>query len=146
MPPIHPKQSQNGLTRREFLRRAAATGIAVPSLAAILAACGSGAQTNVNTNPSTSGGGANKFGTGGIAGADYPLARQDAPVTWTIQPGNAAIASAMQPEKNATLRVMRWPYYFDQGVLDAFAKHYGCKVQVTEFTDMDKGLAKINSG
>ncbi len=146
MPPIHPKQSQNGLTRREFLRRAAATGIAVPSLAAILAACGSGAQTNVNTNPSTSGGGANKFGTGGIAGADYPLARQDAPVTWTIQPGNAAIASAMQPEKNATLRVMRCPYYFDQGVLDAFAKHYGCKVQVTEFTDMDKGLAKINSG
>jgi spermidine/putrescine transport system substrate-binding protein len=145
MPPTHPNARPEGMNRRDFLRRAAVAGLAVPSISAILAACGSGAQTNV-ANPSGSSGGTNKFGTGGVPGADYPLARQNAPVTWTIQPDNPLIASGMQPEKNATVQVMRWPYYFDQGVLDAFAKHYDCKVAVTEFSDMDKGLAKINSG
>ena len=145
MPPMSSNQRSTGLSRREFLRRAAVAGIAVPSLSAILAACGSGASTGVNTNPTGSGGVSNQYGTGGISGAVYPLARQDAPVTWTIQSDNQPIASSMQPEKNATLQVMRWPYYFDQGVLDAFAKKYNCKVNVTEFTDMDKGLAKINS-
>jgi spermidine/putrescine transport system substrate-binding protein len=140
-----PRQPSTGLSRREFLRRAAAAGIAVPSLAAILAACGSGAQTNVSTSQGA-GGGAAKYGTGGIAGADYPLARQNAPVTWKIQSDNAVIGSGLEPEKNATLQVMRWPYYFDQGVLDDFAKKYNCTVKVTEFTDMDKGLQKINTG
>ena len=37
----HPKDRIPPLSRREFLRRAAMTGVAVPSLAAILAACGS---------------------------------------------------------------------------------------------------------
>src|SRR5438093_1375459 len=66
--------------------------------------------------------------------------------TRTSQDDNPLIASNMPPETNATLKVMRWPYYFDQGVLDDFAKKYKCTVQVTEFDDMDKGLAKINSG
>src|SRR5207253_2561004 len=83
MPPMYPVRDSSGLNRREFLKRAAATGIAIPSLAAILAACGSGAQTNVSTSQGA-GGGAAKYGSGGIAGADYPLARQDAPVTWKI--------------------------------------------------------------
>ena len=79
----HPKEREpaNGVSRREFLRRAAAAGIAVPSLSAILAACGSGAQTTVGGGSASASGGsaaANKFGTGGIAGAPYPLARQDA--------------------------------------------------------------------
>lgn len=147
----HPKERQpaSGVSRREFLRRAAAAGIAVPSLSAILAACGSGAQTTVGGGSSAVASGsaaANKFGTGGIAGAPYPLARQNAPVTWTIQSDNPVIASGMQPEQNATLQVMRWPYYLDQGVLKAFEKKYNCKIVQTEFSDMNKGIAKINSG
>ena len=40
--PLHPKERQV-YSRRAFLQRAAAAGIALPSMAAILAACGSGA-------------------------------------------------------------------------------------------------------
>lgn len=141
----HPKQ-RTPMDRRTFLRRAAAAGIAMPSMAAILAACGKGAQTTVGSNASGSAGTVNQFGSGGIAGAPYPLARPDSPVTWTVQTDNPVIPSNMPPEKNATLQVLRWPYYLDQGVLDAFAKKFNCKVNVTEFSDMDKGLAKINSG
>src|SRR5438309_3718954 len=86
------------LSRRDFLRRASAAGIAIPSAAALLAACGSGAQTGVGSSPSAPSGGSNPYGTGGIAGAPYPLARPDAPVTWTIQPDNQPVASGMSPE------------------------------------------------
>jgi spermidine/putrescine transport system substrate-binding protein len=134
------------MNRREFLRRAAAAGIAVPSMAAILAACGSGAQTGVKSGPSSGSSGASEFGTGGIGGGPYPLARPVAPVTWKIQADNPVIDSGMQPEKNATLQVLRWPYYLDNGVLKAFEQKYGCKIAITEYADMDKGLAKINSG
>jgi spermidine/putrescine transport system substrate-binding protein len=134
------------LSRREFLRRASAAGIAMPTAAALLAACGSGAQTGVGGSPSASSGASNKYGTGGIAGAPYPLARPDAPVTWTIQPDNQPIASGMSPESGATVQVLRWPYYLDDGVLKAFEKKYKCNVQITEATDMDKLLQKVASG
>jgi spermidine/putrescine transport system substrate-binding protein len=134
------------MNRREFLRRAAAAGVAVPGMAAILAACGSGAQTGVDNGSSTGSSGASQFGTGGVSGAPYPLARPDAPVTWKIQSDNPVIDSGMPPEKNATLQVLRWPYYLDTGVLKAFEQKYDCKVAITEYGDMDKGLAKINSG
>ena len=74
-------------------------------------------ETDVGgSSPSASGGGSNQFGTGGVAGAPYPLARPEAPVTWTIQDGNKPIASGMQPESGATVQVLRWPYYLDDGV------------------------------
>jgi len=143
----HPNDRRARISRRDFLRRAAAAGIAMPSAAAILAACGSGAQQSVSSNNNGSGSGnASQFGTGGISGAPYPLARPDAPVTWKIQSDNQPIASGMQPEKNATLQVLRWPYYLDNGVIKAFEQKYHCDVAITEYADMDKGLAKINSG
>jgi spermidine/putrescine transport system substrate-binding protein len=119
----------------------------MPSAAAILAACGGGAQQSVSSNNNGSGSGnASQFGTGGISGAPYPLARPDAPVTWKIQSDNPVIDSGMQPEKNATLQVLQWPYYVDTGVLKAFEQQYHCHVATTVGTDMDKLLAKINSG
>ena len=144
----HDPKQHPPIDRRSFLRRAAAAGIALPSMAAILAACGSGAQDTVDTgSASASGGtGANPYGTGGIEGAPYPLARPDAPVTWNVQSDNPVIASGMAPEKGATLRVLAWPYYLAPSIWKAFEKKYDCKVEVTEFADMDKGLAKINSG
>jgi len=137
----------SGFSRRELLRRAGLAGIAMPTLAAVLAACGSGAETAVGGNsPSASGGGSNQFGKGGVAGAPYPLARPEAPVTWTIQGDNQPIASGMQPESGATVQVLRWPYYLDDGVVKAFEKKYDCKVQITEGTDMDKLLQKMQAG
>ena len=57
-----------GLSRREFLRRSAMAGIAVPSLAAILAACGSGAQETEGGGATAATGAQNPYGTGGSAG------------------------------------------------------------------------------
>ena len=52
--PLHPKERQL-YSRRAFLQRAALAGIAVPSLSAILAACGSGAQSSVATSAASGG-------------------------------------------------------------------------------------------
>ena len=97
-----------GLNRREFLRRATAASIAVPALSAILAACQDSGATG-----GTSGAGAtaNPYGVGGIAGAAYPLARTDAPVTWHITDANPPIPSGLEPERGATLKVFNWGYY-----------------------------------
>jgi spermidine/putrescine transport system substrate-binding protein len=138
----------NSFDRRTFLRRAAMAGIALPSLSAILAACGGGAQSTVGGATSAAGTGsaaANPYGTGGIAGAVYPLARQEAPVTWNVDPAQL-IESDLEPEKGATLKILRWPFYIDPGLLRSFEKEYDCTVEDTEFGDMDKGLAKIQSG
>src|SRR3954453_2851804 len=97
----HPNDRRARISRRDFLRRAAVAGVAMPSAAAILAACGGGAQQRVSSGNDNSGSGnASQFGTGGISGAPYPLARPDAAVTWKIQPDNQPIESNMQPEKN----------------------------------------------
>ena len=63
----HPREARPPLSRREFLRRAGATGIAVPSLAAILAACADDGGTG---------------GPGGTGGEpELQLARPDSPVS-----------------------------------------------------------------
>src|SRR5262249_13809669 len=50
--PLHAKE-RPVFTRRAFLARAAAAGIALPTASAILAACGSGAQSSVATSGGT---------------------------------------------------------------------------------------------
>lgn len=133
--------------RREFLRRAAATGIAMPSLAAILAACGPGAQeTAGETTGATGTAAANPYGTGGIAGAPYPLARVDAPVTWNIQPDNKPIASGLSPEKDATLKIFNWNYYLSPKLMKEFGAKYGVKVELTTYNDMADGIQKVVAG
>ncbi len=134
------------ISRREFLRRAGMTGIAVPSMAAILAACGGGAETAVQTSGATGSAGQNPYGTGGIAGAPYPLARVDAPVTWTIQEDNPPIASNMPPEEGATLKIFNWPYYLKPAIRKRFEKQFNCTVDVTIFNNFDPGFQKIVSG
>ncbi len=143
--PLHPKE-RSLLNRRDFLRRAAAAGVAMPSLAAILAACGKGAQTNVSTGGGASGAaGANPYGTGGVSGAPYPLARTDHPVTWNIPPDNQPIASGLKPEKGP-LKIYNWNYYLSTALMRQFGDKYGVKVQLTTFNDMDEAIAKVNSG
>src|SRR5256885_13672564 len=132
------------ISRRDFLRRAAAAGIAMPSAAAILAACGSGAQQSVSSNNNGSASGnASQFGTGGVSGAPYPLARPNAPVTWNVDQSKV-IPSNQPPEQNAEVQMLRWPYYLAPSVIKSFEDKYSCKVVQTEFGDMDKGIAKMN--
>ena len=124
-----------GLNRREFLRRATAAGIAVPALSAILAACQDSGATG-----GTSGAGAtaNPYGVGGIAGAAYPLARTDAPVTWHITDANPPIPSGLEPERGATLKVFNWGYYLKPKVMREFGRAYGCEVELTDYAEIGR--------
>jgi spermidine/putrescine transport system substrate-binding protein len=116
----------SGLSRRSFLAGAVSTGLAALA--------------------------ANGASSSGIAGAAtpgsqlLPLPRPDNPVTWPISRSNRAIASGRAPEKNATLRIFNWVAYINQKNLNAFAKKYHCKVELTTFNTMDEALAKLHSG
>jgi len=134
------------LSRRDFLRRTAMAGIAIPSLGAILAACGSGAQDTEGGGATASTGGQNPFGTGGIGGAPYPLARLDAPVTWNTLDDNPPIASDLAPETNTTLKIYNWNYYLSKSLMRQFGEQYGVTVELTTFDDMVDGIAKVTSG
>src|SRR2546426_4046541 len=72
-----------GLSRRDSLKRAAAAGIATPSMAAILAAC---ANSSAAPGGSTS------------AAGGLQLARPDNPITLPITADNPAIADGLPPE------------------------------------------------
>jgi len=132
-----------GLTRREFLRMAGLAGVALPSAAAFLEACSNNSSgTGGGSSPAAS---ANPYGTGGISGAPYPLARQDAPVTWAITPENPAIKSGLTPEKGP-LKVFGYNDYIYKKVLNAFEKQYSTQVQWTAFDTPEAMVAKVQTG
>ena len=141
----HPRERY---TRRDFLRRSALGAAAVPSLAAILDAC-----SNPRNNSGIPGGGG-AIGTGGspAPGTPYPLARQDAPVTWTIFPDREPIKSDLQPEPNATLQIYNWNQYIWKKTVQDFCnyiqKTYNttCKFQITTFNNMEEAYAKMQTG
>ncbi len=121
------------MSRRDFLRRSAATAVGIPSVAAILAACSKpGASSQV------------------VAGANDLLAnpaRPDHPVTLPLW--EEPISSSAPLERNATLQVYNWADYLWPKLFrafeDAYSK-YGVKVQLTTFNDIDEGIAKLSSG
>src|SRR5438128_12702518 len=77
-----PEHDRTEFDRREFLRKAGAAGIALPSLSAILAACGSSSNAP----------------GGGSSSTGLQLARPDHPLTLPITDDNAMIADNLQPE------------------------------------------------
>jgi spermidine/putrescine transport system substrate-binding protein len=129
----HPRERgafSEPLSRREFIKRAGGTALAMSSLGAVLAACGSG------TPP-------------GSSGTSLPLARPDNPVTWPIFPDNKPIASGLQPEQNATLKLYNWDQYIYKKVLNDFQdkyKKYNVTVELSTFNNMDEALGKIQKG
>jgi len=74
------------------------------------------------------------------------LPRPDNPVKWSVFPKNTAIASNLVPEQGATLQLYTWVAYINQDVVNAFAKKYKCKVQITTFNTMNEALSKLRSG
>ena len=83
---FHPRDPQyRNLSRRQFLRRSLATGVALPSAAAILAACGGDGDGDT---PGTNGGDGTptvQFGT------------PDAPATLQVFDDNPPIDSGLEP-------------------------------------------------
>jgi spermidine/putrescine transport system substrate-binding protein len=113
---------ESAISRRQLL--AAGAGLAFGGL---LAGCSS-------TNPA------------GASSADPPLPRQDRPVKWPVYADNKAIASGLEPEEGATLRLYNWAAYVNEAVVKSFCKKYNCKYSLTTYNTMSEALAKLSSG
>jgi spermidine/putrescine transport system substrate-binding protein len=117
------------MPRRRFLK----AGAGLSALAA-LGAAGAGASVLTGCASDLTGSGT------------LPLPRRDNPVKWPVFAGNTAIGSGLKPERGATLQVYIWEAYINQAVVNAFAKKYKCKVQLTTFNTMNEALSKLRSG
>ena len=125
---LHPQEfrGRRGISRREFLRRTGATGIALPSLAAILAACG-GSSTS-----------------GGDGTTAPPIARPDAPVELPLYDDIPPIADDLEPEPGP-LKIYNWNDYVYKKVINKFQDQYGVEVEYTQFDGMSQAISKISS-
>jgi spermidine/putrescine transport system substrate-binding protein len=130
----HPKDRRGPLSRREFLRRAGATGIAIPSLAAILAACG---------GDNGGGGGGGGGATGGTP--QLQLASPDNPVTLPVPDSNQPIADGLDPE-SGPLKIFGYNDYIWKKVLNQFTDQYGAEIEYTVFDTPEEMVAKLQSG
>jgi spermidine/putrescine transport system substrate-binding protein len=130
---VHPREggrprglwrpSPNALSRRQALGRGLAAAVLAGGGATLLDAC-----------------------AGYLVGPNnIPLPRPNNPVTWPTA-GNKPIASGLPIETGATLQVYNWVAYVNQACVNAFAKKYKCKVEVTTFNTMNEALAKLRSG
>ncbi len=138
---MHPREGWQGHglprvpspSRRGFLRYGAGAGalLGAGGLSSLLAACGGSGSSggSPSANPTS-----------------IPLARPNNPVTWPIYADNKPIASGLQPEKNATLRIYNWVAYINPQLLKDFGKKYNCQVELTTFNTMDEAMAKLTSG
>jgi spermidine/putrescine transport system substrate-binding protein len=124
------------IDRRAFLRRAAMAGIAVPSLGAILAACGddgTGAGENGN-------GEAPPPEEGGLT-----IGTMENPVSQPLFDDNPAIESGLEPEAGP-LRIYNWADYLFPRVYKKFGEEMGVEVEVTTFYNEEEALRKLQSG
>jgi spermidine/putrescine transport system substrate-binding protein len=118
------------ISRRRFLRGAAATGIAFPSLAALLAACAEDGGT----------------GDGGAgAGAELKLARPEDPVTLPVTGDNPAIEDGHEREAGP-LRIFGYNAYIWKKVQNQFSDQYGAEIEYTVFDTPEEMVAKVQSG
>jgi spermidine/putrescine transport system substrate-binding protein len=129
---FHPRDPayRRPLTRRDFLRRSLATGVALPSAAAVLAACGTGGP----------GGGS---GTGNTP--EVRFGKPDAPVELQLFDDNPAIASGLEPEAGP-LVIYNWENYTWKKVLEDFGKEFGVEVKYETFYNLEEASAKIQTG
>jgi len=128
---MHPRERRTtiaGLSRREFLRRAGMTGIALPSVAAILAACGK-----------SDGGGSE----GGPTGPQ--IASPDNPVTLPLFDDIAPIGDGLSPEAGP-LRIYNWNDYIYKKALNKFQDEFNVEVEFTQFTGMSEAISKVQNG
>jgi spermidine/putrescine transport system substrate-binding protein len=122
---VHPREGWqgHGLPRRRFLGN---------GLAALAAIGAGGALAGCASDLTGSG--------------TLPLPRPNNPVQWPVFASNTSIKSGLAAERDATLQVYIWTAYINQACVNAFAKKYKCKVQLTTFDTMDEALSKLRSG
>ncbi len=126
------EHDRSNIDRREFLRRAAAAGVALPSMAAILAACGD--------SSSTVDGGAG----GGSSPGGLQLARPDAPLTLPVTDDNPAIADGLEREAGP-LRIYGYADYIWKKVRNKFSDEFGVDIEYTVFDTPEEMVAKVQT-
>jgi spermidine/putrescine transport system substrate-binding protein len=128
----HPRDpAHRTVSRRDFLRRSLVAGVALPTSAAILAACGD----DGNGGPADGGGEdlIPRFGT------------LDNPVTLQTYDDNQPIDSNLEPEAGP-LVIYNWEQYMWKQVLNDFSKEFDVEVKYETFYNMEQAIAKFQSG
>ena len=128
---FHPRDPRQGsLNRRDFLRKSLMTAAAVPSMSAILAACGEDTATTPGANGDST---VPIFGT------------PDNPATLQSFDDNTAIASDLEPE-DGPLVIYNWEQYLWKKVLDDFTKETGVEWRYETFYNMEEAVQKFTTG
>lgn len=122
----HPME--NRWSRRQFLGRAAGGAVAMPSLAAILAAC---AKPGENT------------GGSGSASTEIPIATLENPVELPVTMDTIAPDT---PIESGPLVLYNWADYIHKKVVAEFEEEYGVEVDITTFNNMEEGIQKVANG
>lgn len=132
---FHPRDpAHRGVSRRDFLRRSLAAGVALPSAAAILAACAS----DDNSGPGTD--------TNGDE-VDFSLTpTPDSPVKYPIYGDNPAIESGLEPETNTTFKIFNWIDYLWPKKLREFGEMHGVEIEYTTFYNMETAIERMRTG
>jgi spermidine/putrescine transport system substrate-binding protein len=127
----HPNE-RSALSRRDFLLRAAAAGVAIPSLGAILAACSDSTSDSGSAGASGS-------------GSPYVLGSPEQPITLPTFDDITAIEDGLGQEAGP-LQVFNWDDYIYRKVLNQFQDQYGVEVKVTQFAGMSEAMSKVQNG
>jgi spermidine/putrescine transport system substrate-binding protein len=130
----HPKERYNGLSRRDFLLRAAGAATMLSGAGGLLAGCSSSTEAEVATGES-----GELLGPGGL-----PIARPDKRVTMPLW--QDPIESGLEPETGGTFTVFNYPDYLYKKLLREFGKKYGVDVQYTAFQNISSGIQRLASG
>jgi spermidine/putrescine transport system substrate-binding protein len=121
----HPKD----LSRRAFLQRAGGSALAVPSLAAVLAACSKpGEPTSGGTTAGTE---------------NIPIATLEAPVELPV---TRDPISATTPPESGPLVLYNWADYIWKRKVSEFEEQFGVDVEITTFNNMEEGIQKVLNG
>ena len=119
-------------TRREFLKRAAAAGIALPSMSAVLAAC---------RDSSTDAGGTRAR----RRRRRHPLALAREPVTLPLYddiPRDRRRPHARKPARSA---IYNWNDYIYKKVIKQFEAEFGVEIEFTQFAGMAEAMNKVQN-
>ena len=126
----HPRERRMGMSRRDFLRRSAGSAVALPSLAAILAACDRPGETASREQ------------------INLLVPRPDNPVTLPMN--GEPIPTDTPMEEGAELQIFNWVDYVWKAIVRRFAQenaeHDISFSAVTTFNNMEEAVAKLQAG